>query len=55
VSGFSELPGKELHFENMLEHGGKRFALSSTRKPVWNDKTANEDFFLPTLLPPARN
>jgi len=50
TSGFSELAGKELTFGDMLEFGGRHFALSSSRKPVRDDKTANEDFFLLTLF-----
>ena len=50
VSGFSELAGKELKFADMLEFEGRHFALSGNRKPVRDDKTANEDFFLLTLF-----
>ena len=50
TSGFSELAGKELRFEDMLEYQGRHFALSNNRKPVRDDKTANEDFFLLTLF-----
>lgn len=50
TSGYTELAGSELRFEDMLEYGGRHFALSGIRKPVRDDKTANEDFFLLTLF-----
>lgn len=50
TSGFSELAGKELRFEDMLEYKGRHFALSGNRKPVRDDKTRSEDFFLLTLF-----
>ncbi len=50
TSGYQELAGSELRFEDMLEYGGRHFALSGVRKPVRDDKTANEDFFLLTLF-----
>ena len=50
TSGFSELAGNELRFEDMLEFNGRHFALSDNRIPVRDDKTHNEDFFLLTLF-----
>ena len=50
TSGFSELAGKGLKFEDMLEFEGGHFALSGSRKPVREDKTVNNDFFLLTLF-----
>jgi len=50
TSGFSELAGRGLKFENMLEFEGRHFALASSRKPVRDDKTQSEDFFLLTLF-----
>lgn len=50
TSGYSELAGRELRFEDMLEYTGRHFALSDTRRPVRDDKTTNEDFFLLTLF-----
>lgn len=50
TSGYTELAGKELRFEDMLEYKGRHFALSGSRIPVRDDKTTNEDFFLLTLF-----
>jgi plasmid segregation protein ParM len=50
TSGYSELAGSELKFEDMLEYEGRHFALSGNRRPVRDDKTVNEDFFLLTLF-----
>lgn len=50
TSGYKELAGKELQFEDMLEYGSRHFALTSSRKPLRDDKTANEDFFVLALF-----
>ena len=50
TSGFAELAGSELRFEDMLEFEGRHFALSDNRIPVRDDKTKSEDFFLLTLF-----
>lgn len=50
TSGYTELAGNELRFEDMLEYAGRHFALSDIRRPVRDDKTTNEDFLLLTLF-----
>ena len=50
TSGFVELAGSEIRYNDLLEYNGRVYALTSDRLPLRDDKTGDDDFFILTLF-----